>query len=301
MVNKYFVVDFQNMKSNFTWCYDGQVCYRVGIPDAKIKEGLHFKVLTGSTVFSQLEEHISGSGKARIFEKEIAPGQYYNRIARPSDDHPFDVVSFPVTGIYLEEIASSVAQLTSLVHKLLEISQVVEPCEENLQVYGHKLRECILIAAMEVESHWKSVLVSNGYEDGRLNTNDYFKTMEPLKLHEYSIKFVKFPKLKKISPFREWKVSSPTQSLKFYNSYNKIKHDREKMFHLSTVDSAFGSFAAVVILAVSQFGWSNIFRRNSILSEFCEVIERPVWEPVDCYTRASNEWPAKAINHPFDK
>ena len=57
-----------------------------------------------------------------------------------------------------------------LLAKMQDIFETVEPSPSNLQTYGHKIRELLLLAAMEVEASWAAVLKANGYAGGSFTT-----------------------------------------------------------------------------------------------------------------------------------
>jgi hypothetical protein len=57
-----------------------------------------------------------------------------------------------------EKVTESFVSLHILLKKLEELFETVEPTEANLTAYGHKIREILLLACMEVESSWSAVL-----------------------------------------------------------------------------------------------------------------------------------------------
>lgn len=59
-------------------------------------------------------------------------------------------------------LASARSQLTSLARKLETICQTVQPSEKNLDVYGHEIRNLLILAATEAEMHWRGILTANG-------------------------------------------------------------------------------------------------------------------------------------------
>ena len=74
----------------------------------------------------------------------------------------------------------SFVALKLLLAKMQDIFETVEPGPSNLQTYGHKIRELLLLAAMEVEASWTAVLKANGYVRDRFTTNDYVKLLKPM-------------------------------------------------------------------------------------------------------------------------
>lgn len=58
-------------------------------------------------------------------------------------------------------------------------------------VYGHLIRNTLLLAAMEFENECKGVLSANGYtpaaNPNRWTTGDFVKALQPLRLTEYEV------------------------------------------------------------------------------------------------------------------
>jgi hypothetical protein len=55
-------------------------------------------------------------------------------------------------------MTQSFIALKLLLTKMQDVFETVEPGELNLQTYGHKIRELLLLAAMEVEASWAAAL-----------------------------------------------------------------------------------------------------------------------------------------------
>ena len=113
-----------------------------------------------------------------------------------------------------------------------DVFETVEPSQSNLTAYGHKIREILLLAAMEVEASWAAVLKVNNHPGSRFSTNDYVKLLQPMLLDSFKLTLRSYPKFPAIIPFKGWNPQSPTKSLDWYDAYNQTKHDREA--HLST-------------------------------------------------------------------
>jgi hypothetical protein len=110
-----------------------------------------------------------------------------------------------------------------------------------------------------------------------------------MQLHKYSVKMPLYPELKSFAPFKTWNLSKgATKSLKWYDSYNAVKHNSEKEFYRATLDNAITSLCAVVVLLKAQYG-----------------DDIPYWkEEVGNYFQVSNniKWSIKdKILPPFDK
>ena len=96
-------------------------------------------------------------------------------------------------------------------------------------MYGHKIRELLLLACMEVESSWTAVLKINEYGKGRLTTQDYVKLLSPMYLDRYWVNLPSY-KYPSIKPFEGWDAEDPKPSpCHWYHAYNQTKHDREEI------------------------------------------------------------------------
>ena len=73
-----------------------------------------------------------------------------------------------------------------------------------------------------------------------------------------------------ISPFKNWNPSSPTKSLKWYDAYNKIKHDRIENLSLATLDNAINAVCALITLLCIRWSIDSVDRKldNNYLSNF---------------------------------
>ena len=127
-----------------------------------------------------------------------------------------------------------------------DIFETVEPSPSNLQTYGHKIRELLLLAAMEVEASWAAVLKANGYAGGRFTTNDYVKLLAPMRLDSFSLTLRSYPDFPGFTPFKDWDTAQPTKSLEWYDAYNKAKHDREQNLGVATLERAVHAVGAAV-------------------------------------------------------
>jgi hypothetical protein len=179
---------------------------------------------TPSTTFGDLKDWVTKSfGDAQPVESNYILGTYYKRIWRP-----LACGGRPPNVVYQEKLNESFVSLRILLTKLENLFETIEPNQANLSAYGHKIREIILLACMEVESSWTAVLKENGYSSARLSTNDYVKLLKPMFLDAYELSLQSYPHFPKFTPFGGWDGSNPTTSLSWYDAYNKTKHDREE-------------------------------------------------------------------------
>lgn len=221
-----------------------------------------------------------------IKEMKLKPGQYYKRMARTSDQHPIDSkgTSVPLVKEFELQIAVSKGQLVSLLNRLEDIFQTVHPCEETFTTYGHEIRNLLILACTEVEAQWKGILDTHKYvTKSKHSTRDYIKLNSALKLNKYSVALPFYPWLPKIHPFRHWKKGNPTQSLDWYDSYNKIKHDREENFDYAKLIHAINAVCACYIMLFAQYGVHIQYQRYEIPT-FFNIVDYPIWDFTEVYT-----------------
>ncbi len=297
--SRYFAMVVPGHSFHQTWCVNDMDAYRVGVPNAKTGKNTYLKLVSKDRILQQFRDAFTCWPGLHLAEKRLAPGEYYGRISRPTDQGPTDHGLFPAGNIYKHEIANTVGQLTSLVARLRDVCRVVEPEASNFGAYGYSIREILILSAMEVESHCKAVLRANGFTKPRLDTSDYIKVLSAMKLDEYAISFIAYPNIEPIRSFEHWDAVQPTKSLPFYDAYNKVKHDRESMFHLGTLEHTLNAVAACIVLAIAQFGFGYILPGSRALSEFSELDTIPVWSAGETYTGATDMWASKQVNYSF--
>ncbi len=197
-------------------------------------------------------------GDGNPTEHGTVPGVCYKRIWRPGINNYYNR-GFEKT-ISQKELTQSSVSLQILLDKLESLFEFLEPSEQNESAYGHRIREIILLASMEVESAWSAVLRDNGYTSEQdFNTKDYVKLLNPMFLDGYKLSLQQYPQFSPFSPFEGWNPAAPTHSLIWYDAYNKIKHDREKNLPLATLQNAITSVGAAAVMYRAQFGFNRPF------------------------------------------
>jgi hypothetical protein len=231
---------------------------------------------------AKFPEWFEGTSCHSFERMDLVPGQYFPRMARPDDREPE-----PSPGIYpgakqdVNEIASYRGQLRALMRQLEHICQTVHPCTQTLSMFGHDIRNLLILACTEVEAHLKGILLANNYPDGRLSTNDYVKLAVPMRFAEYSVNFPLYPWLSPIRPFDRWGLSGrPSQELDWYVAYNAVKHDREREFERATLKAAFTAVTACAVLMWARFGEKV---GGDGLGYFFNLVDVPKWRPTELY------------------
>lgn len=279
-----------------TFCLDHQTLFRVGVPN---QSPLFLEVDPTKDILQQIQSNFSQFSNSKLFDRILKPGEYYYRIARSSTQHPNDHGSYPAERECEYEIASAVGQLRSLIARFHEVARSVEPDENNLQTYGHSIRELLIICATEVESHWKAVLKSNGFMKERLTTVDYAKTKTAMRLGEYQISFPSYPKIKPVMPFKDWCAEqNQTKSLSFYNAYNLVKHDREGNFDKATLEYCIAALSACLVMVVAQFGYG--FMHKYDMHRDFSIDKTPQWSPSETYCYPYDGFELKPVQYNFD-
>jgi len=134
------------------------------------------------------------------------------------------------------------------------------------------------------------VLVANGMNKDRYNTQDYVLLRRAMKLDEYSVIFPTYPWLESISPFSDWGSSGrPTQELKWYDAYNAVKHNREAEFEKATLFHVFEAISACAIMMAAQFGLHTGLGQRSELQAVYQFSALPNWPPSEVYIHPYGE------------
>ena len=230
-------------------------------------------------------------GQCPFHRTVLGPGEFYPRIARPDDQHPGEAPGWnPGARTETNVMAIACGQLATLTRQLDRICQTVHPTEKTFGVFGHDIRNLLILACTEVESHWRGVLVANGVSRGRFDTRDYAALRQAMKLDEYAVDFPAYPWLMPLKPFAGWgSTGSPTRELQWYDAYNAVKHNREAAFERATLRHAFEAVIACAIMMAAQFGLSDGLGQRSELQAFFHISAVPVWALSDVYIHPYGE------------
>lgn len=236
--------------------------------------GTHLDVWTVSTGLTVTEKK-SGSlrewaervfGATDIEEMANDVGQTVSGIWRPALLHKEELVH----GLENSDSERRLAEqaLFILIQRLEEILLFIEPTPGGLAAYGHKSRELLILACTEVENNWAQYMKRANQAPCIRNytTQDYVRLHKALFLDEFEIALPLYPTILPIRPFLGWDEASPTQSLSWYDAYNKTKHDRGTYFGLATVENAINAVAAALAMFCVRFSPLSLFRENSMLA-----------------------------------
>lgn len=201
-------------------------------------------------------------------------GYFYPRIAK-------DLINFNyVSNNFLNDVRA----YQNIQNSIAELSTFIELDKNNFSVYGHKIRELLIISCTEVEYLLKRLLIENGYKvkEKNLSTKHYFECRDILKLNEYTVETRKYPDLKVFSPFAKWtnEGERTSSSLSWYKAYNSVKHDRGGNFKQANLENLMDAVAAIHIILEAQYG-KNIFRKFHGLTDDESIFfttNYPSWE-----------------------
>lgn len=179
------------------------------------------------------------------------------------------------------EYCNYVRQLEIILDELFEIFKVVEPHKSNIDTFGNRIRNVILLSCMEVDALFKTIMKSNKVKRrGRYyRINDYLKLLEPMRLNNYTISFRHIKELGDWSPFKNWSTNS---SLIWYQSYNHIKHDRFANVEEATLANAIKAISAFAIVLAARYGYRNNIWTEKI-GKILQVKKEPIWNIRDFY------------------
>lgn len=267
---------------------------------------LHYRPATGETIWDAIRRQ-GGWGRPDVHELKVAPGHYFPRIARPMISTPPSFAKQrgwqPSWADNENAIASAKVQLSTLVRQLERVCETVHPEKTNLDAYGYDIRNLLILACTEVESHWSAVLKANAVSGDRWTTCDYTGLKDAMKLNKFAISFPDYPWIKPVAPFENWDERNPTRTLPWYDAYNAAKHDRESKLKRATLRFAFDAVAACAIMIVAQFGevFGFDLRTSGSPRIFFWIRSGADWDLTDCYAEIFESGNSKwtPINYPL--
>lgn len=225
------------------------------------------------TVLAEIEGRWKGAQVVRA----RTPGERHPRIWRPGNSRP------PLDEIHA--FTGSLASANVIMDRFRRVLRTIEPVPGNRAAFGHELRQLLILAATEVESAWRSILVANQYaggSNGRYSTNDYSRLRDPLKLPDWTVVLTMHPAYGPISPFLGWDTSRPTTSLPWYDAYNLTKHDREANLASATLEHLISAVTALFVMLAAQVGPERLSTPPYSLPDFFAT-QQPAWALAEEY------------------
>lgn len=296
--NRWYVRDHVSGQPRQVWLFTDRTAMNIGVTNPQDGVGTYFAANEGESIWDCINRQTPWlkpeAMEGRFHEMNLGPAEFYPRIARPVVLNVQPTLWTPTLNSERAYIAGARAQAIIMVRKLELICQTVQPAAGTLQVYGHEIRNLLILAATEAEMHWRGILKANGSLVSKPNSNQFVKLVEPLKLRDYAVGFHDFPDLAPVQPFAGWSSTNPTDSLGWYAAYQGVKHNREEEFERGTLEHAISAVSACLSLLVAQFGPVAL---GSELSGYV-TITAPDW-PLECmYIPRVTEADWTPIHHP---
>jgi hypothetical protein len=298
-------------KPTEVWKIDETKAVRLGMANPGVGLGTCYTVENGGDIWEELKQKIPNNLGPYVFPKTdfipfhktvLEPGRFYPRIHRPlvterDNFHNPHLMRHED----IEFVAIARSQLVALTRQLDLICQTIHPDEKTFESYGHTIRNLLILACTEVETHWRGILVANNLKKRQYRTTDYVKLQIAMKLGEFAMQFPSFPWLEPVRPFEKWGTSgNTTQDLAWYDAYNQVKHNREQKFHLATLRQVFDAVSACVIMMVAQFGTESVIGSFTELGSFFHLSSVPEWPASHHYMPPFEEAEKSTpINYPF--
>lgn len=269
------------------WRIDAHEAVLLGVTNPEGGAGTYFRANPGESIWDAIKRStpwFEPDGQNPFLKTTLQQGEFYPRMARPYDHRLDDSPGWnPWASSETAFIAIARSQLMVLTQQLERICQTVQPVEATFATFGHDIRNLLILACTEVESHWRGVLKANGTVKDRYTTVDYLSLRLAFKLDEFAIEFPKYPWLAPLAPFAGWgSTGKPTQDLKWYDAYNAVKHDRETEFERATLRHAFEAVSACVIMIAAQFGMPGLGHETQTTA-FFHLSHLPAWPPSESY------------------
>lgn len=195
-----------------------------------------------------------------FYEEERVIGEMYDKVWKPGLDS-----NFPAQLSYtINEKNIAKRDLGILLGKVRELLQYVEPSTPSMTSFGYKMRELLILASTEVESYFKALTSpKSGHAQ---TTSDYVSLLTKVDTTKYEIGYVDCIQRYSCSPFKNWKVSAPTQSIAWYDAYNKVKHDKGSNMTKATLKNCLDAVAAAIILFSIRYSPHVLYLENDSCS-----------------------------------
>ena len=212
-----------------------------------------------------LSDWVTQFGAENVEQSNLDVGATIEGVWRPGLYYDLDILQ----GLGETNLDLRLAEqaLLLLIQRLDELLLFVEPTTQSLSAHSHKARELLILACTEVEAQWKHYLRRGGLIKQVFTTNDYIALRSPLHLEEYEISLPRYKEVPPIRPFLGWStVPGPTQTLPWYDAYNKTKHDSKEHFPAANVLACLQAVAANIVMFCVRFGPFRLHQGGGMLS-----------------------------------
>lgn len=305
-------IQYGNGEAHLLMCdYDNDCWVPVGSPI------MNFGEMTEKQIFEVVRKthnyysSLNEGNYYRLKHLKQDCGQYFNSIYRPIFTYDltevFQAISQSETSFAdyykdlpincFQDYSNQLRQLEIILDDIAEVFKTVAPSHKQLSVYGHAIRNIIILACTELDARMQSILANNGVSpDGKyFEMKDYFKLKEALRLDEYKLSFYRYGDLGTFSPFSTWENN---EQLYWYQAYNHIKHNREKHFFEAKLFNAVNAIMAYAIILIAQYGYRNDLWRETV-GKIIHIEKEPKWDLEDFYIKSSNG--QRDVPYPFQQ
>lgn len=153
------------------------------------------------------------------------------------------------------ELCRAKRNLSILIQKLQDVLMYIEPSENGLKAYSHKLRELLILSCTDLECTFKD------YKFGKNERlSDYKQILKLVDLSKYKIALASYSVKYESCPFKNWKTSK----LDWYDAYNKTKHNRNDAFNLATLKNCLDAVCANIIMFCVRYSPYLLYNENDV-------------------------------------
>lgn len=144
---------------------------------------------------------------------------------------------------------------------LQKLFEYIEPSDQNLNTFSYRIHELFMRTCIEIEANFKAILKENIFNpvdrsgavipERRWNITLYKKVNKTHHLSSYAAYIPIWDGTQsKFEPFKEWDSGD---TLSWYQSYNRSKHDRKTEFREANLANLLNAVSALLVLLSSQF------------------------------------------------
>jgi hypothetical protein len=153
---------------------------------------------------------------------------------------------------YIEHPSGLLSAIQVLYKDFERLFEYVEPNDDNKNSYSLRTYELLIRTCIEIESQFKSIMYSNGYQNPKC-MHDYYKVNFTHHLSDYEVLMPIWAGQEHLRrPFFCWRGDSYSQ-LSWYKAYNDVKHSRENNFPLASLYNTTDALCGLLVLLAAQF------------------------------------------------
>lgn len=120
---------------------------------------------------------------------------------------------------------------------------------------------------------------------------NYLELRDPLRLSGYRVDLVSCRDYPRLEPFACWDASRQSQSLEWYDAYNKVKHQSAEFASRANIMNAMNACAAAMVMAIAQFGDTPFQREGAFAQRVFTIYALPDFASDEVYRAVrGQEW-----------